>query len=197
MGSDGGAGTSMRTMEYTWYGVSTPSIECLHLTKERGTLRALSTGANHDGHYAYAVTLTPGWVFRELTLHGYDDRQLEVRRNRDGTWSVNQKPRLDLKGAVDIDLAFSPFTNTLPVRRLSLPVGGRAEIITAYVDVPSLRVTPDPQAYTRTATNLYLYESLDSDFTRQITVDAHGFVIDYPGLYSRDPAAGKPQRPNA
>lgn len=120
----------MRTMEYTWYGVSTPSIECLHLTKERGTLRALSTGANHDGHYAYAVTLTPGWVFRELTLHGYDDRQLEVRRNRDGTWSVNQKPRLDLKGAVDIDLAFSPFTNTLPVRRLSLPVGGRAEIIT-------------------------------------------------------------------
>lgn len=197
MGSDGGSGTSMGTVDYTWYGVKTPSIECLHFTKESGTLRALSTGVNDGGHYAYEVTLNHGWVFRELTLHGYDDRRLEVRRGRDGTWSVDEEPRPELKGAVDIDLAFSPFTNTLPVRRLNLPVGGRAEIITAYVDVPSLRVTPDPQAYTRTGINLYLYESLDSDFRRQITVDAHGFVIDYPGLYSRDPAAGEPQRPNA
>lgn len=53
----------------------------------------------------------------------------------------------------------------------------------------------DPQAYTRTAVNLYLYESLDSDFSRQITVDADGFVIDYPGLYSRNPPPGWSQYP--
>jgi hypothetical protein len=58
-------------------------------------------------------------------------------------------------------------------------------------------VTPDPQAYTRTAINLYLYESLDGDFSREITVDADGFLIDYPGLYLRHPTAGKSQRPNA
>lgn len=184
-------------MDYTWYGVKIPSIERLHFRKEGEALRALSTCVNEDGHYDYEVTLDRSWVFRELTLHGHDDRHLEVRRGRDGTWSVNQELRPDLKGAVDIDLSFSPFTNTLPVRRLNLPIGVRAEIITAYVDVPSLRVTPDPQAYTRTAINLYLYESLDSDFSREITVDADGFLIDYPGLYLRHPTAGKSQRPNA
>jgi hypothetical protein len=93
-------------------------------------------------------------------------------------------------GAVDIDLAFSPFTNTLPIRRLNLPVGSSAEIVTAYVEALSLRVTPDPQRYTRLATDEYLYESLDTDFSRRITVDADGFVLDYPGLFrSSDQAA--------
>ncbi|MDQ0118416.1 putative glycolipid-binding domain-containing protein [Pseudarthrobacter sp902506025] len=183
-------------MNYTWYGIETPSIEKLHFTAEGETLRALSTWVNENGHYDYEVTLDRRWIFRELRLHRHDDGQLEIRRHRDGTWNVNQVLRPDLQGAVDVDLALSPFTNTLPVRRLDLPLGVRTEIITAYVAVPSLQVTPDPQAYTRTAANLYLYESLDSDFSRQITVDADGFVIDYPGLYTRDPAAGTP-RPNA
>jgi len=183
-------------MNYTWYGVSTPSIERLHFRKSGETLRALSTCVNDNGRYDYEVTLDRRWVFRKLSLHRHD-RQLKIRRGPDGTWSVNQQLRPDLKGAIDLDLAFSPFTNTLPLRRLNLPIGVRAEIIAAYIDVPSLRVTPDPQAYTRTAINLYLYESRDSDFSREITVDADGFVIDYPGLYSRHPAAEKPPCPNA
>ncbi|MEZ2388816.1 putative glycolipid-binding domain-containing protein [bacterium RCC_150] len=176
-------------MGYTWYGMQTRSIERLHFTMG-GELRASSILTDRDGRYDYEVTLDDHWVFRELTLHCHDDRRLEVQRGNDGIWSVNGEPRPDLEGAIDIDLAFSPFTNTLPIRRLNLAVGSRAEIITAYIDAPSFRVLPDPQAYTRTAVNLYLYESLDSDFSRQITVDPDGFVIDYPGLYSRYPTHG-------
>ena len=170
-------------MDYTWYGVQTRSIEHLHFTMGR-KLRARSTITHTQGRCDYEVTLDERWVFRELTLHCHDDRRLEVQRGNDGTWSVNGELRADLEGAIDVDLAFSPFTNTLPIRRLNLAIGSRAEITTAYIDAPSLRVLPDPQAYTRTAVNSYLYESLDSDFSCQITVDPDGFIIDYPGLYS-------------
>jgi uncharacterized protein len=53
------------------------------------------------------------------------------------------------------------------------------------VGFPELEVIPDPQRYTRLATNTWLYESLDSDFSREIKVDDDGFVIDYPGLFTR------------
>jgi hypothetical protein len=176
-------------MNYTWYGVQTPSIERLHFTMGE-KLRARSSLTDRDGHYGYEVSLDDHWVFRELTVHGHDGQRLEVDRGDDGTWSVNNELRPDLKGAIDIDLAFSPFTNTLPIRRLNLAIGSRAAITTAYIDRPFFRVIPDPQAYTRTSVNTYLYESLDSDFSRQITVDPDGFVIDYPGLYSRYPPSG-------
>jgi hypothetical protein len=55
----------------------------------------------------------------------------------------------------------------------------------AYVDFEELNVLPDAQRYTRLAEDLYRYESLDSDFTRDITVDASGFVVEYPGLFER------------
>jgi len=134
---------------YTWYGVQTRSIERLHFTMGR-KLRARSTITHTEWRCDYEVTLDEQWVFRELTLHCHDDRRLEVRRCNDGTWSVNGELRPDLEGAIDIDLAFSPFTNTLPIRRLNLAIGSRTEITAAYIDAPSLRVLPDPQAYTRT-----------------------------------------------
>lgn len=52
--------------------------------------------------------------------------------------------------------------------------------------VRTLAVTPDPQRYTRLAEDRYVYESRDSDFRREITVDTHGLVVDYPGLYRRE-----------
>jgi len=90
-----------------------------------------------------------------------------------------------LEGAIDVDLAATPFTNTLPIRRLALAPGESAEICTAYVSFPDLALSADPQRYTRLSPSRYRYESLDSDFTREIDVDAHGLVVLYPGLFRR------------
>ncbi|RBO96918.1 putative glycolipid-binding domain-containing protein [Nocardia puris] len=167
---------------YIWHGVETPSTERLRLTAaDRIDVR--STVEVGDQRYDYAVELDSEWVFRALTIRTRDGRGLLLRRDTDGAWFADDEPRPDLAGAVDIDLSFSPFTNTLPIRRLNLPPRSSAEIVTAYVESPSLRVLPDPQRYTRLAPDTYLYESLDSDFTRRITVDPNGFVVDYPGLF--------------
>jgi hypothetical protein len=60
-----------------------------------------------------------------------------------------------------------------------------ADITTASVSVPGLTVQTDPQRYTLIGPREYLYESRDSDFSRRVTVDEHGFVLDYPGLFTR------------
>jgi len=86
-----------------------------------------------------------------------------------------------------IDLSASPFTNTLPVRRCNLAIGESIDIIAAYVAFPELTLTPDPQRYTRLDALIYRYESLDSDFTRDIEVDGNGLVVNYPGLFRRLP----------
>ena len=138
-----------------------------------------------DAHFDYDVILDAQWVFRALRIEAGDGRVLELRHDAAGWWTENRMVRPDLDDAIDIDLSFSPFTNALPIRRLALPIGGRADIVTAYVASPSLAVLPDPQRYTRVADDRYLYESLDSDFAREIRVDADGMVIDYPGLFTR------------
>jgi len=49
-----------------------------------------------------------------------------------------------------------------------------------------LTVTIDPQRYTcLEPMRRYRYESLDSDFTREIEVDLDGLVVVYPGLFKR------------
>jgi len=150
-----------------------------------GDVHARSVVQTEETEYAYDVILDAGWAFQALRLNSADGRHLDLRRDGAGRWAQDGNDRPDLAGTVDIDLAFSPFTNTLPIRRLDLPVGGAAEIVVAYVDAPSLAVLPDPQRYTRLAVDQYLFESLDSDFTREITVDSEGLVIDYPGLFTR------------
>lgn len=112
-------------------------------------------------------------------------RRLMLIADGTGGWSSDTGSLPALHGAVDVDITATPFTNTLPIRRLSLEVGEHADILTAYVSVPEFTVSADPQRYTRISERVYRYESLDSDFMREITVDDIGFVVEYPGLFTR------------
>jgi hypothetical protein len=90
-----------------------------------------------------------------------------------------------LAGAIDVDFSASPFTNTLPIRRLDLDVDDEADLVAAYLSFPDLELLPDPQRYTRLDEDRYRFESLDSDFAADLTVDARGFVLEYSGLFER------------
>jgi hypothetical protein len=92
-------------------------------------------------------------------------------------------PQLD--GTIDVDLSITPFTNTLPIRRVDLAEGQAADIQAVYVRLPELTVTIDPQRYTCLQRGRYRYESLDTDFVRDIDIDIHGLVVTYPGSFRR------------
>lgn len=92
----------------------------------------------------------------------------------------------ELNGAIDIDISITPFTNTLPIRRLNLRSGESYEILVVYIRMPGLSITTDRQRYTCLEVGRrYRYESVDSDFAREIEVDAHGLVVTYPDLFRR------------
>jgi hypothetical protein len=116
-----------------------------------------------------------------------DARKIEITGDGKGNWADGSGKVLPkLAGAIDIDLSVTPFTNTLPIRRLKLSAGQSAEIVAVYILAPALTLVTDPQRYTCLEPGKrYRYESLDSDFTRDIDVDDHALVVTYPGLFRR------------
>jgi len=136
----------------------------------------------------YRIRCDKSWRVRsaEVAVVG-SDRKIEITGDGKGNWSDSSGKRLPkLAGAIDIDLSATPFTNTLPICRLKLRAGQSAEIVTVYILAPTLTLTTDPQRYTcLEPLKRYRYESIDSDFTRDIEVDKHALVITYPGLFRR------------
>lgn len=134
----------------------------------------------------YLVECDESWRTRLVRIDAADGRSVTFRSDSDGGWTDGNGNSLPaLAGAIDVDISATPFTNTIPIRRAGLPVGGHIDITAAYVAVPELNVSTDAQRYTRIAESTYRYESLDSNFTRDVTVDREGFVIEYPGLFTR------------
>jgi hypothetical protein len=113
-------------------------------------------------------------------------RAVELRANGIGRWSDaggTWIPALD--GCIDVDISLTPSTNTLPIRRLAIGRGGSADIKVAYILAPELSLRAGPQRYTHLADRLWRFQSIDSGFTADLSVDAEGFVVDYPGLFRR------------
>lgn len=134
----------------------------------------------------YTVVCDGSWRTREVELiEPASGRRIMLLADGAGAWRSGDDSLPALHGAIDVDISATPFTNTLPIRRSPLDVGEYVDIVTAYVSVPELTVSPDPQRYTRLSERVYRFDSLDGDFTREITVDELGFVVEYPGLFSR------------
>ena len=141
----------------------------------------------------YVVQCDRSWQLQSFDLMLWHGREPVQHRNgirtADGQWaggrdSIGAFPEFD--GCTEIDIEATPFTNTLPIRRLGLTVGESAEIQVLYISVPDLSIKPVRQRYTRLADGrTYRYESLASGFTAVITVDDDGLVTDYPGLFRR------------
>jgi hypothetical protein len=112
---------------------------------------------------------------------------LHLRTDGRGSWFDGEGRALqELAGCRDIDIWPTPFTNSFPIRREALAIGERREFLMAWVDGLALTVRAQPQAYTRLADRLYLFESLDgSGFKSELPVDECGIVLDYPGLFQR------------
>ncbi|AIT61235.1 MULTISPECIES: putative glycolipid-binding domain-containing protein [Actinomycetes] len=169
--------------EIVWTGLEEPSRESCRIESNLHGVTVVSDINGGVGACSYKLQMTEAWEFIDLVVRA-NGRELELRLTERG-WEVDGEDRPDLQAAREVDISVSPLSNTLPIRRLDLAVGESADITTAYIRVPELEVTTDPQRYTRTGENEYLYESRDSDFRRSITVDGDGLVIEYPGLFIR------------
>jgi len=146
----------------------------------------------------YTVRCDAQWRVRELRCDrldadpadATDTPALHLFADGLGHWTTRAgDPLPDLDGCVDVDIMATPFTNTLPIRRLVWTPGAAREIAVVYVSVPSLTVSRMAQRYTcveRTAAGgVYRYESVVSGYTALLPMDAQGLVGDYPQAWRR------------
>lgn len=137
----------------------------------------------------YRLTWDESWRLRDARLilaTERSTRELHLETDGQGHWRDDNGAIGALDGCMDIDIWPTPFTNSFPIRRAPLTIGERQEFLMAWVFAPDLTVHPQPQAYTRMADRLYLFESLDgSGFRAELAVDEDGIVLDYPDLFRR------------
>ena len=113
------------------------------------------------------------------------ERTLQIKLEN-GRWYENGHENPTVRRAVDIDLGWSPCTNTLPIRRLDLKLGDSSgEIVAAWVRFPELVLEPLPQEYLRISENKYRYTSRGGAFSAELLVDENGLVVDYERFWRR------------
>jgi uncharacterized protein len=147
-----------------------------------------------DGHpfrLYYEVRCDPYWRVRaaRVGVPG-EPPSVELLSDGEGTWTEPDGRTVSyLEGCEYVDISETPFTNSLPVRRLGLAPGRSAEIAVAYFEGAELQPWPEPQRYTGLETGdggwTYRFVSLDGGFSAELPVDLDGLVLDYPGLFRR------------
>jgi hypothetical protein len=173
-----------------------PGLEHLHLVEQDeeilvdGLLIAIE---NHRAFRArYLIRCDNAWCVHAASLELLDDQsgKLHLQADGKGHWSTtNGEPLPALDGCIDIDITVTPFTNTLPIRRLRLTPGASAEITVVYIELPELQFKPAKQRYTCLSTNtngsVYKYEGLETGFTAELQVDNEGLILNYPDLWKK------------
>jgi hypothetical protein len=140
---------------------------------------------------AYEVRCDAYWRVRAARVGiAGESPKTELLSDGEGNWATYDGRAVTyLKGCEYLDISATPFTNTLPIRRLDLAPGEHAEITVAYFDGTELQPWPEPQRYTCLEKDdeggLYRFLSLDGGFIADLPVDSDGLVLDYPGLFKR------------
>lgn len=130
----------------------------------------------------YAVVCDAAWHTRHAWLSGWMGARrirLDVLVTPERRWHVDGRLVAAVEGCADVDLAFTPATNLLPIRRLGLASGESAEVRAAWLSFPGLTLEPLDQVYRRIGPSTYRYETDRGTFAADLEVDPDGFVRRY------------------
>ncbi|HEX6204074.1 MAG TPA: putative glycolipid-binding domain-containing protein, partial [Thermoanaerobaculia bacterium] len=100
----------LRALEQGW------QLDGAAVFSHEGRACCLRYSVHADDRWRTTSARVTGWLgARHVALHLLADPE---RR-----WSLNGTPVPEVTGCLDVDLAFTPATNLLPIRRLDLPIG--------------------------------------------------------------------------
>jgi len=172
-----------------WKGLKYPSQEdCILKETDNGVeVTSVITGTvgNKTFKLKYRVLANKLWETSLLDLHvisNGNERTLLLEKMK-GCWLVNNAVDHRFDACVDIDISLTPFTNTLPIRRLVYNGHVRNKIEVVYIDIIANIIMPVTQYYTKISDSVYLYENEKTTFSAELKTDSHGLVIAYPNLF--------------
>jgi hypothetical protein len=166
-----------------WQGLITPSMERFIVAASNVGFEfsGLILQAHEETPYVvrYAIEIDAAWRTRKLEVELEDggQRRLSLTVDDEGSWSHDGQRLGQVAGCIDVDLEWSPSTNTLPIRRLGLAPGETKTVAAAWVRFPSLEVQRLEQSYECLAERRYRYQS--GRFTADLAVDDDGMVLQY------------------
>ena len=173
-----------------WTGQEYNSIEnCVVSQTQNGTtVDSVIIGAylNIPYRIAYRLIVNAHWETTLVELKTQLFNKLgTLRYESDGSghWIGNGKTTNVLSGCKDVDISLTPFTNTLPIKRLQLQISESREIVVLYFDLLEQNVKTVRQKYSRISLDEYKFENVPNDFEAIIKVDKDRLVVDYPGLF--------------
>jgi uncharacterized protein len=120
--------------------------------------------------FSYRVVVDEAWRTKSLRVEGWVGAE-------PFTFSLDAPLP---EGCTDVDLGFTPSTNTLPIRRLGLAIGEEARVSAAWLRYPGLTLERLDQTYRRMGELTWQYTSA-TGFTGALEVDEHGLVRTYEG----------------
>ncbi len=171
-----------------WYSPILPSMERCSLREgpdrwrlEGTVLTLIDSG---PAEIRYVLTCDRSWRTRECTVcvaRSDAAWQADLGVDEAGSW-FQDGMRIDGSGGIsDVDLGFTPSTNTLPIRRLALAIGEEAKIRVVWLRFPEFDGVVAEQVYARIAEDVYRFES--GDFRAILETDEHGIVTRYGDLW--------------
>jgi hypothetical protein len=179
-----------------WSNLTATGLEQLQLLYRSDEIIAdgIVLGVEQDVPFRirYEIYCDTSWCVRKVTITSLTEDEQTIRLLADGSGNWTNEAGEELpafKGCIDVDISVTPFTNTLPIRRLLLNCGESSDIKVVYIRVPEMQLSVEPQRYTCLEINnnegKYKFQSLDGDFTAILLVDSDQLVKDYLNLFKR------------
>jgi hypothetical protein len=136
----------------------------------------------------YLLKTNHTWATLLLEINcrtGMKTSHTKLEGDGNGNWKFNGEQAPQFTGCLDVDIPLTPFTNTLPIRRLGLTPGASSGIRVIYCDVLAGDISIVKQFYSCISNSKYHYENVPNDFEADIEVDETGLVTHYPSLFTR------------
>lgn len=175
-----------------WKGLTDPTFENCTIAIIQDQLvvssQIVGTSASIPFEVQYVIYCSSNWEVSsfciDLSMQG-EQKQLKGRRDSANNWAINGQLVPSLQTCIDIDISLTPFTNSLPINRLTLQQGDSATIDVLYIDVFRQTTKLARQTYTHVDMGEYHYHNHSSGFQSAVYIDADGLVTRYPNLFER------------
>lgn len=179
------------TRTIVWQGLSWPStVVHTHTANESIFDHGIAVGRTDRGipfAMEYDFVLTEDWNIKEVSIKSLlDERIIEIVHKGDQWYDCEGRHLAGFEGVELVDISISPFTNTLPIKRLRFEGKKPQKVDIIYFDENRFSLSRLQQIYSQVDERTYRYQDIVlPDFVSDITVDDEGLVVDFPKMFKR------------
>lgn len=136
---------------------------------------------------SYQVLCNADWSSQSAWVSGWlgaSKLEFSLSCEPEGKWIKDAEEIVGVDGLLDVDLGFTPATNTNAIRRLRLAVGDEVETTAVWLDTEDWNFKPLRQVYRRLSETEFLYSSPSHDYLAKLVTDEFGIIRQYPDLWT-------------